>query len=85
MAEAVIGCATIRVREHLVCLRNLTESAVRVRGGGDIGMQLARECPECSLYLRTARATGDAEHLVVVALSRGHQRSRLFVDILDEP
>ena len=72
MAVAVVELARLRLGEHLVRLHHLAEAVVRVGRVGDVGVQLAREPAERLLDLRLARAAGDAEQLVVVALRRGH-------------
>ena len=83
--EAVVGRPPAGIRQHLVGLRHLAETPVRVGGRGDVWMQLARELAEGPLYLGVARVARDAEHVVVVTLGRRHLGSVLVVDVLDEP
>ena len=67
---AVVACAAILVREHLVGLRHVAEARLGVGRLGDVRMQLAGEPAERLLDLAVARVLADAEQLVVVLL--GH-------------
>ena len=73
MAEPVVRAAPLRVREHLVRLRDGAEPPVGVRLVADVGVELARKTAERPLDLRVARVARDSEELVVVLLGRRHQ------------
>ena len=72
---AVVELARLRVREHLVRLGDLAEALLGVGCVGDVRVQLAREPAERLLDLGLVRVAADAQHLVVVALRRGHRSS----------
>ena len=75
--EAVVGRAPFRVGEHLVRLRSLAEALLRVGRRRDVRMELACELAEGALDLAVLGSAVDPEDLVVVALSRRHQKSRV--------
>src|SRR5581483_2044560 len=76
MAVAIVELTCLRVREHLVRLRDLAEAHLRIGRVGDVGVELPREPPERLLDLLLVGVARDAEKLVVVALARRHLRRR---------
>ena len=82
VTEAVVQLAGLGLREHLVRLDDLLEALVRVRGVGNVRVQLAREPPERALDVGFGGRAPDAEHLVVVATR--DRPSVLFVHRFDE-
>ena len=74
MAEAVVELSRLALRQHLVRLRHLGETLLRVGRVGDVRVHLARHPAERLLDLVLASVTRDTEHLVVVALRRRHRR-----------
>ena len=73
MAEAVVGVAALRIREHLVRLGDLLEAFGRIRLARDIRVELARELPEGALDLVVVGVARDAQQLVVVTLRCRHR------------
>src|SRR5579883_2346974 len=73
VAEAVVLRAPLGVGEHLVGFADLLEALLRLapRLGVPVGVPLERELAVGLLDLLLGRGTGDAQHLVVVALHRG--------------
>ena len=65
-AVAVVELASLGAGEHLVCLHDLLEPLVGVRGVRDVRMELAREAPKRLLDGGAVRVAADAEHVVVV-------------------
>jgi hypothetical protein len=69
VAEAVVLGALVRVGQDGVGLRGLLELLLGLGIVGiAVGVVLEREAPVGLLQVLAARAAGDAEHLVVVAL-----------------
>src|SRR6476620_3028795 len=75
MTEAVVKLARLALRQNLVGLDHLAKPLLRVRGLGNVRVQLARKPSEGSLDLALVRPTGDAEHLVIIPLGGRHQPS----------
>ena len=76
LAERVVGLAALRVRQDLVGLVDLLEPGVGRRVLAHVRVPLLGELAERALDLGLRRPTGDAEHLVVVAL-RHHRPGSL--------
>ena len=65
-AVTVVELAALGAGEHLVCLHDLLEPLVGVRGVRDVRMELAREATKRLLDGGAVRVAADAEHVVVV-------------------
>jgi len=72
VAVAVVQLPCLRVREHLVRLRDLAEALLGVGLLRHVRVQLAREPPEGLLDVGVARVARDAEQLVQVTFGRCH-------------
>jgi hypothetical protein len=68
--EHVVRLPALGIGEDLVRLVDLLEAIVRLVGLVDIGVPRLGELAEGALDVRVARATGNAEHVVVVAFGR---------------
>ena len=72
VTEAVVQLARLGVREDLVGLGHLAKALLRLGLFRHVRVKLSREAPERLLDVLLLRVARDAEHLVVVPLSRRH-------------
>ena len=71
-AEAVVALALLGIGQHLVRLAKLLESILRVAVGVDVRVVRASQLAVRAADRVLIRVTRDAEHLVVVGISKRH-------------